>query len=218
MDKLFQFLIALKENNHKAWFDQNRKDYEAIKQDWEQTVTQIIGKIAEFEPALGELKAKSCLFRINRDVRFSKDKSPYKTNMGAFFSVGGKKSGLAGYYIHLEPQESFLAGGLWMPEAPKLKSIRQEIDYHLADFKAIVENKDFISTFGKLENESANHIPKGYEKDNPAAEYLKLKSFVGIKKLHLDELNSPAFPTLVAETFQKIKPLNDFLNKPFIEM
>lgn len=129
------FLKSLKKNNSKEWFDKNRKAYETAKGDFAGFVQEVINQFSKKEPAVSGMLAKNCMFRINRDVRFSKDKSPYKTNMGAYINPGGKKSILGGYYFHCEPGQAFMGGGLWMPMPPELSKIRQEIDYNFADFK-----------------------------------------------------------------------------------
>lgn len=215
--RAFNFLSDLKDNNNKPWFDANRKTYEAVKADWEAAVGSIIEAIAGFDPEIGELKPKDCTFRINRDVRFAKDKSPYKTNIGSYFAKGGKKSIYAGYYVHIDPSECFLAGGLWMPEPPRLQAVRQEIDYHFDEFQAIVESPSFVKTFGELENNKLSGAPKGYEKDNPAIEYLKQKSYIAIKNLQPEELATGGYLKIIAATFREMKPMNDFLNKALAE-
>ena len=127
------FLKGLKKNNNKPWFDANRKKYEASKADFISFVDNTISAITKFDPAVSSLKAKDCIFRINRDIRFSKDKSPYKSNMGAYINPGGKKINTPGYYFHCEPGQSFAAGGLYIPEPGVLAKIRQEIDYSFAE-------------------------------------------------------------------------------------
>ena len=211
-----KFLKDLKKNNNKPWFDANRKQYETAKEDFEGFVQKIIDKHTKKDASLKELKAKNCLFRINRDVRFSKDKSPYKTNFGAHINGGGKKSILAGYYFHLEPGESFVGGGLWMPMPPELKKIRQEIDYNFKEFKKIIDSKKFKSVYGDLSRSSEYslvNVPQGFEKDNPAAEDLKLKSYVGMKKIKEADLTSKELEKQVAEAFEALQPLVEFINR-----
>jgi uncharacterized protein (TIGR02453 family) len=210
--KTYSFLSTLKENNYKVWFDENRKWYEEVKSEWYATVSELIKAVAEFEPEMGSLEAKNCVFRINRDVRFSKDKSPYKTNMGAYFSKGGKKSKYSGYYIHIDPVETFLAAGIWQPEPTELQAIRQEIDYHFTDFNTIIEDKLFVKEWGKLEGEKLVSVPKGYEKENPAAEYLKHKSFIVTHKLTMSDFEQKDLVKFVSKTFKSAKPFNEFLN------
>lgn len=188
-----QFLKALKKNNSKEWFDKNRKSYDAAKADFALFVQEVISQFSKKEPSISGLLAKNCMFRINRDVRFSKDKSPYKTNMGAYINSGGKKSILGGYYFHCEPGQAFMGGGLWMPMPPELGKIRQEIDYNYADFKKILNHKKFKTVYGDL-SRSAEYtlvrLPKGYAADNPAGEYLKLKSFVALTTINDTDLTS----------------------------
>ena len=145
-----QFLKDLKKNNNKDWFDANRARYEQAKAEYLVFVEQVLDKMKIINPSLQEIQPKQCLFRINRDVRFSKNKEPYKTNFGASFSKGGKKVQCAGYYFHLEPGGSFIGGGFWMPMAPELKKIRMEIDYNLDEFNAIISNKTFKKLFTSL--------------------------------------------------------------------
>ena len=130
-----KFLKALKKNNNKPWFDAHRKEYEQAKGDFTFFIQSVIDKHSKSDPTINSISAKDCMFRINRDIRFSKDKSPYKTNMGAYINRGGKKSLFGGYYFHCEPGQSFVGGGLWMPMPPELNKVRQEIDYNYAAFK-----------------------------------------------------------------------------------
>src|SRR4029078_833326 len=170
------FLKSLKKNNKKEWFDKNRKAYESARADFEGFIQSAIDQHSKNDTDLKELEARKCIFRINRDIRFSKDKSPYKTNFGASMDKGGRKSGFAGYYFQLEPGKSFLAGGLWMPEPEKLKKVRQEIDYCFDEFDEIISSRKFKSWFGELyegEDIKLSRVPQGFEKDNPASEFLK---------------------------------------------
>jgi uncharacterized protein (TIGR02453 family) len=146
----FDFLTKLKKNNNKEWFDKNRPEYEIAKNNFKEFISELILSIAKFDSSVKMLEPKNCIFRINRDIRFSNDKTPYKINMGASIGPGGKKSYDAGYYIHIQPGGSFLAGGVWQPPAPQLNAIRQEIDYNAAEFKKLVSNKDFKKYFGSL--------------------------------------------------------------------
>lgn len=210
------FLSELKLNNHKEWFEKNRKRYESAKTDYLQFVDAVLAGVVKNDPSISTLEAKNCVFRINRDVRFSKDKSPYKTNMGAGFGKGGKKMFLAGYYIHCEPGASFIAGGMWMPPAPELKKIRQEIDYCLEEFDGIIKAKLFIDTLGSLERSSdmvLSRPPKGYEEGNPAIEYLKLKSYIASTPITDAELTSKELVPKIVAACAALQPLIYFINK-----
>lgn len=210
-----KFLKDLKKNNNKPWFDAHRKEYDAAKNDFGQFIQAVIDKHGKADDTISHLKAKDCLFRINRDVRFSKDKSPYKTNMGAYINRGGKKSLFGGYYFHCEPGQSFVGGGLWMPMPPELSKVRQEIDYNLAEFRKIIGSKKFKSVYGDLSHDAEytlSRVPKGYEADNPAAEYLKLKSFVAMTKVSDVELASKDLVKKITSSFEALQPMLAFVN------
>jgi uncharacterized protein (TIGR02453 family) len=210
------FLKSLKKNNNREWFEKNRSKYEAAKLDFEQFVEEVLVKLRISDPTVSGLKAKDCMFRINRDVRFSKNKAPYKTNMAMYISKGGKKSNNAGYYLHCEPGSSFIAGGIWMPMPPDLKKIRQEIDYSFDELIKITTNKKFKQAFGDLEKTAETSLtrpPKGYEEDNAAIEYLKLKSFIATSPVADDVFTSKDLVKKVVSQFEIIKPLVEFLNR-----
>ncbi len=211
------FLKSLSKNNNKPWFDAHRNEYLDAKSDFENFVSILIKKTSQFDSDIKDLQIKDCVFRINRDIRFSKNKTPYKNNMGASFDKGGKKSIYAGYYFHAEPGgKSFAGGGIWMPMAPELKKIRQEIDYNLDEFKNIVEAKSFVSEYKKLENSAdlkLSNLPRGYDKENPAGEYLKFKSLVAIKYLSDDDITSNKLTGKVVKAFKTLMPLVKFINK-----
>jgi uncharacterized protein (TIGR02453 family) len=210
-----KFIQKLSRNNNKPWFDAHKEEYQTAKDDFESVVVPLMDKLCELEPAIRDQRAKDCIYRIFRDVRFSKDKTPYKEHFGAYFSRGGRKYPGAGYYLHIEPRgKSFIGGGLWMPEAPLLKAVRQEIDYNFDEFKSIVDAKDFKKQFGKLNGETLKTLPKGYDAENPAIEYLKMKSFTAGHGLEDKELTSKSFTANVIKVFKTLKPLVDFLNRP----
>ena len=209
-----QFLKALKKNNNKDWFDKNRKIYEQAKADYLNFVTILLNEIQGFDTSLMELQPKQCIFRLNRDVRFSKNKDPYKINFGASFSKGAKKIQTAGYYFHLEPGENFVGGGLWMPMAPDLNKVRQEIDYCFKEFSSILKKPAFKSTYGDMDNSmKLVRPPKGFDIDNPALEYLKLKSFVVTRSIKDTELTDKQLVKNVVKDFKTIAPLVHFLNR-----
>ena len=209
-----KFLKALEKNNSKEWFDQNRKAYEQAKANYIDFVGEVLGRMKKIDVNLASLEPKQCVFRINRDVRFSKNKAPYKTNMGASFSKGGKKVQCAGYYFHLEPGASFIGGGFWMPMAPELNKIRQEIDYGFEEFNTIINKKKFKTSFGSLsESEKLTRPPKGFDAENPAIELLKLKSFIVMSEVKDAELTGKELANKVVDHFETMMPLVDFLNK-----
>lgn len=212
-----RFLKELKKNNNKPWFDNHREKYISAKNDFENFVENLLNSISSFDDDIKELPAKKCTFRINRDIRFSKDKTPYKTNMGASINKGGKKSIFAGYYFHLEPGgKSFAGGGLWMPSVPELKKLRQEIDYCFPEFEKIITNSGFKKQYAGIEMNEAQmlvNVPKGYDKENPAAQFLKLKSFVATKVVPDALLTTRALAKEVASAFKALMPLIKFMNR-----
>ncbi|OSZ82145.1 TIGR02453 family protein [Chitinophagaceae bacterium IBVUCB1] len=209
-----EFLKKLEKNNNKEWFDKNRHLYEAAKADFETFVTSIHTELTKLEPRLAEHKAKDAIFRIFRDVRFAKDKTPYKANFGAYFCRAGKKAPDAGFYMHLQPNgKSFLAGGMWMPEAPVLKKVRQELDYNFDEFKGIINKASFKKLFKKWEGEKLKTLPQGYTADNPAIEFLKMKSVIVSVPVDDADYTSKTAVAKMVKTFTEMKPLIDFLNR-----
>lgn len=210
----FDFLKQLKKNNNKAWFDAHRAQYEAAKENIIEIASYAVTTLGKLDSRYAELEPKKCLFRIHRDVRFSKNKDLYKTNIGAAFSIGGKKDSGGGFYIHIEPGASFIGGGIWQPAPEHLKKIRQELDYHQNDFLAIVEGKKFKSVFGKLDAEgSLARPPKGYDPEHPLVEYLKLKNYIAGKPISDEIMMSKGLRKEITTCFETMNPLIDFIEK-----
>ena len=210
-----QFLKKLEKNNSKPWFDANRHLYESAKADFLSLTAAVLKETAKFDASIAHLQPKECVFRINRDVRFSKNKAPYKTNMGMSIARGGKKGIFAGYYFHLEPGKSFVGGGLYMPIPDDLKKLRQEIDYNFADFQKIVQHKNFRAAFGDLDFDpelSLSRAPKGYEEDNPAIKYIKLKSFIATHTIADSALTDKTLVKTITQSFKALHPLLNFIN------
>lgn len=216
-----QFLKALKKNNTREWFEKNRKAYESAKADFSKLIEEVIAGFGKKDPGIATLTAKDCLFRINRDIRFSKNKAPYKTNMGASIIPGGKKANLAGYYIHLEPGgKSFVGGGRYMADPDVVKKIRQEIDYSWVAFRKIIQHKKFVALYGDLEKGEGMTLirePKGYEKENPAIDYIKLKSWIATVPLRDIELGDKNLAKKIVTAFETLQPLISFLNHAIVE-
>lgn len=211
-----RFLSQLKKNNNKSWFDSHRAQYEAARIDFSNFIQLLIDALQKSDTTVTGMMSKDCLFRINRDIRFSKDKTPYKFHFGASIKRGGRKSPFAGYYFHLEPGNSFIGGGMWMPEAPALKNMRQEIDYNWSEFQSILKNKNFKKTYSDLykgDDQKLSTVPKGYEKDNPAIEYLKLKSFIAETKIDDADLVKSSLHKKTLAAFETLQPLLLFINR-----
>lgn len=208
------FLKKLDKNNNKAWFDKNRTQYEAAKKDILAFTQSLLQEMVAFEPSLQGMAAKDCVFRIFRDVRFSKNKAPYKNNLGCYIAPGGKKSTKAGYYMHIQPNgQSFLAGGMYLPENNLLKLIRQEIDYNTEEFKKIIESKSFKKTFGTIQGEQLKNPPKGYDKDHPEIALLKFKSYTAWHKISDEDVIDKKFLKTCVAVFKELYPFNQFLNR-----
>lgn len=210
---VYRFLEALKENNNREWFAENKAWYERSRADFEVLVTQLIHAIASFDPEIGHLEAKKCIFRIYRDTRFSPDKTPYKTHFGAVFTPPalGKSSG---YYLHLDPTGCFISCGHYMLPPDQLKVMRKGIYDDFETFQSILNEKQFKKTIGDLyrDEDVLQRVPNGFEKDHPAAEYMKLKHFYVWKEFSEKELFSEGFIDYAAGIYKMMKPLNDFLN------
>jgi len=214
--KIIEFLEELKQNNSKEWFDINRKRYEQIKENYIEFVRNLILEISTFDSEISYLLPKDCIFRINRDIRFSNDKAPYKTYFGAYIVKGGKKSGNSGYYLHLEPDNYFIAGGIYNPTPEALKNIREEIYYNPEKFLEIINKPDYKKTYGDIWGEKLKKAPKGFDADFEYIEYLKFKSFVSYKQLEFDEIISENFLNTLTNYFKITYNFNKYLNNIII--
>ncbi|GAB3532322.1 DUF2461 domain-containing protein [Pontibacter brevis] len=210
-----EFLAELAEHNTREWFAEHKSRYDASRKNYISFLDDLLQEMQQFEPAARGQRGKDLVFRIYRDIRFSKDKRPFKDHFGAYVAEGGRKSTLPGYYLHLAGNNnSFVAGGLWMPPSDQLKAVRQEIDYNLDAFKEIVEAADFKKRFGDLQGEQLKTTPKGYDKENPAIHYLRHKSWNAVMPLADETVLQDNFVQVVLDAFQALKPFNDFLMQP----
>jgi len=214
--KTLDFLKKLHKNNNREWFTENKHLYTESQQNVIAFLEDLLKKMSEFDEELAKIDAKKSLFRIYRDTRFSKDKIPYKTNFGASLGMG-KGSQKGGYYLHLEPGKSFIAGGIYMPEPAVLKELRKEISLYGNEFLAILNNKEFKKHFPELDqDDKLKKIPQGFEKEDPMAEFLKLKNFIVVYYLKDEEILNKDAAKNLTKIFKLMKPLNDFLNAPFL--
>jgi uncharacterized protein (TIGR02453 family) len=209
------FLRALQKHNNKAWFDAHRAKYEAAKQGVEEFVEAFIDEFRPIED-FEDLTPKDCLFRINRDVRFSKDKSPYKINFGASIALGGRHSRRMPYYVHLQPaNESMLAGGLYMPTPEQIGKVRAAIASDSAPLRKILRSRAFVKHFGELSEETEGRLktaPKGYSRDHPDIDLLQFKQWAMAHPLTDEEVLAPDLLPRTVEVFKALKPLLDWLN------
>ena len=212
----FEFLRDLTENNNREWFAENRKRYDASKKELEKLVGVLIKGVNEFEP-LPNTEVKDCIFRINRDIRFSKDKSPYKQWFSAAIGPGGRHSGRIDFYLHIQAGESFFGAGMWNPTPKHLAKFRQEIDFNPEALKSIIEAPEFRAYFPEIWGERLQRMPKGYPENHPDIELLKRKQLFFMHKYSDAEVSSPNFAAEVIKGCRLIKPYCDFLNYLFFE-
>ncbi|MFZ1705898.1 MAG: DUF2461 domain-containing protein [Saprospiraceae bacterium] len=213
---IFQFLGELKENNNKPWFDANKASYEVMKKNYNLLASQILEKMKEHDKTLNGLEAKHCVFRIFKDVRFSKDKTPYKTGLGIILTPYGKKMNLAGYYVHLEDGQSFVGGGLYMPPNDLVKKVRSEIQHFPEDLEKILKDKNFIKTYNDIEknpNIMLAKVPKELSPDHPLADYVRLKSFTTGTAYTNEMVFTSHFVDNVIRDFVTLKPLIHYINR-----
>ena len=214
-DLILKFLKKLAKNNNRDWFEKNKPSFLEAKEEFELLVKDLLEDMIAFDNSLGGLDHKKLIFRIYRDVRFSKDKRPYKNNFGAAISSVGKGLGMPGYYFQLQPgNHSFVAVGLFQPEPDKLAKVRQEIDYNGAQLEKIFKEKKFKSNFKAFWDEDAlKTMPKGYPKDHPHSAWLKLKSFIVVHEFSDKEVTDKKILKTVVNVLKSGKPLNDFLKE-----
>ncbi len=214
MDRIvMDFLEDLQLNNNRDWFNANKDRYEEAKATMEKFVDKLIPGLLRIDPSIGTLTAKQTMFRIYRDVRFSKDKSPYKLHFGAFMAQGGRKSDKAGYYLHVGVDDCFIGGGSHSPSGEQLKKIRSEIYYNVDEFKAIINNKKFAQTFRIFEDDKLKRPPQGFPADFPDVELLKYKHYTVFQPMDKNRVINDDFDKHVLKVFETMKPFITFLNR-----
>jgi len=214
MDKnILEFLSDLSKNNNREWFAENKNRYEEARAAFLTLVDNLINSLSIKQPLFSQLKSKDVVFRIYKDVRFSKDKLPYKTQFGAYLAPGGRKSPLGGYYLHVEPGNSFLAGGVYCPDSENLKAIRSEIYFNLAEFEKIIAQPTFKKLFGEIKGSKLTRPPKDFPKDFEGIEYLKFKDFTLIHPVSDEDVLDADFHNRALEVFGAMDTFNSFLNR-----
>src|ERR1700749_2463625 len=209
----FDFLKNLAENNNRDWFMANKEAYDKARENVIDFTGELLKLMHIVDPNIAEdLDPKKCVMRIYRDIRFSKNKTPYKNNFGISIPTRGVKLGGAEYYLQIQPGKSFIAGGYWMPEGDHLKAIRQEIDYNGGELKKIIDEPEFVKIFGDFrKQEQLKTLPQGYTAENEHIDLLKLKSFIAIHYLTDAEVCSPKGLQTIVLLCNKIHPINIFL-------
>lgn len=211
-----QFLKDLNDNNDRIWFEENRSRYEEAHADFMNLYEQLVYEVVKFDRGVAEdREGAKKVFRIYRDVRFSKDKSPYKKHLAGAIVPGGMKSGRAGYYVHIQPGgRSGAAGGMHDLDSKMLLKVRKAISERFEEFIRIIENNEFLKEYGEVNKENIlKRVPAGFDPADPAADYLKLKSFTVWKSFSDEEILSSSFVQKTASAFKTLKMLNGFLNK-----
>lgn len=212
LQPILTFLDELSQHNQKAWFDMNRAAYQEARDTFEGLVDTLIDELRASDQ-LQDLSAKECVARIHRDIRFSKDKSPYNTNFSAMIAPGGRKSTQQGYYISIGPQaRSLVAGGLYMPSPEQIGRFRQAVDQNAVGLKRITANEDFVKQFGQIEGEKLKTAPKGYDRAHPEIELLQLKQVIVMHHFSDDEVLAGDFPQQAVTACRAMKPFLDYLN------
>jgi len=210
---ILDFLKELCVNNNKAWFDSNRDTYKLAKTEFEKLTDDLIQSVSVFDSSIKDLEAKKCVFRIFRDARFAKNKPPYKTNFGAFLVPGGKKCAKAGYYLHLEPDASFIAGGIYMPPSPELRKIREHIFENANEYISITTDPAFVATFGQVEGDKLKTVPKGFPKDFEHIDLLRYKSYIVSTPVSDSDVYSGEIVGKAQNIFKRMFEFNFFLNQ-----
>ena len=214
ISEIMAFLRQLAINNDRIWFKARKEQFDILRRAWEQDMERLIGLVADFDPQARGLAVKDSVYRIYRDIRFSHDKSPYKTYFSGVIGRGGRHTVQSCYYVHFGVDKMMLCGGIWWPEKPILEQLRGLIDAEPEEFLAIINHPDFTSRYEWM-SRSLKTMPKGYPADHPLAKYLKMKEYLLVKDIDEDYCDCDDWVERVASDLQPLKPLNDFLNYVF---
>ncbi|MFA5834989.1 MAG: DUF2461 domain-containing protein [Bacteroidota bacterium] len=209
------FLKKLKKNNNRDWFNAHKNDYEEqIKFPMQSFIASLQPLFADFASQF-DVHPKRSMFRIYRDTRFSKDKTPYKTHMAAHFVLRGKPKGFegSGYYLHIAPGEVFIGGGIYLPDNDQLKKIRKYLAEHSKEFLAIINKPSFKKMFPAITGQKLSRPPKGYDPNHPMIEWLKMKQFFTGLEMKEEICHKKDFVKLIAKHCKELMPLVDFMNK-----
>ncbi len=212
IQRIYRFLIELQENNNREWFEQNREEYDTVKSIFDQLVQATINRIAIFDSSVMHLKPKYCTFRIHRDIRFSNDKTPYKTHLGAYINPFGRKSPMFGYYIHLSPNNSFIGGGSIGLPTKLLNKIRDNIYHRIHEYIGIVEDPTFKKYYPVVGEDFLKTAPKGYSKDYEYIDYLRCKEYICSYRVDDSFFTSSDYLDKVGEPLEQLKHLAEFIN------
>ena len=211
--KVIAFLGKLQDNNNRDWFKEHKDEYDSLRQPWEQDMERLIELVSEFDDGCRGLLVKNSVYRIYRDVRFSKDKSPYKNYFSGVIGQGGRHTKVSCNYVHFQPNKIMIGGGIWWPEKPVLDQLRSLIDAEGEEFLKITQ--PLLSQGYECECDTLKKMPKAYDASNPMAQYLKMKEYILIKHASLDYFDCDDWVEKVAHDLKQLQPMHDFLNYVF---
>ncbi len=218
INMILNFLRELRKNNNRVYFNENKDAYLAAKKAFEEIVGGLINEVLVFDSGVKYLAPQDCIFRIYRDVRFSPNKQPYKTHFGAYIAPrGGRKSVLGGYYIHLEPDNCLLGGGIYCTDSPMLKRLRQGIFDSYGELMSIVNAPDFKKKLKVVSSDSLKKVPNGFPKDFEGAEWLKYKNYQLWHPMTDDEMAGRQAQERIVDVFRAMKPFNEYFNSILTE-
>lgn len=213
MKSILTFLKALKKNNRREWFEKHRDEFDAARLKFEHLVFDLTEAVRQFDRAIGQPEPRDCIFRIYRDVRFSKDKSPYKCHFGAVVGAKGRKTTGPLYYVHLEPGDCFAGGGVYQPDAPYLQTLRRYVVAHGNECRSILQKPSFAKMFDGLWDQRLQRPPKGFDPDDPHIELAKYKSYIVSHRFTEAEVTGRPFLKRLTDAFRELRQFNQFLRK-----
>lgn len=214
--KIFDFLKNLEENNNREWFNEHKSEFTQLRKAWIEDLGKLLAEMSIYEPSLINVEPKQCAYRIYRDTRFSANKLPYKNHFGALLGIGGTKCNCASYYLHIQPGQCGIYGGIWCPERDTLNALRHAIDDNYDEFTEIIEAPDFKSRYTII-GDTLKKLPQGFSPDTPAVKFVKMKEYLVEMRIPDSHFKSPDWIKYVADNFSYMKPLNDFLNYTITE-
>lgn len=212
ISEILDFLKRLAAHNNREWFQEHKTEYLQVQAAFEELLSVVIARISLFDESVAHVLPRDCMYRIYRDVRFSADKSPYKTHIGGYINAKGKKSDHCGYYLHLEPENCMIAGGSWCMPADMLRAVRQSVCDNIEHYRSIVEDPAFRRYFPVVGEQFLKTVPKGFPKDFPYPQYIRCKDYIVSCHLPDDFLNSPDFLDRMDDIFRQLKRFADFTN------
>ncbi|MBQ4366737.1 MAG: DUF2461 domain-containing protein [Muribaculaceae bacterium] len=212
--EVIAFLQQLQVHNDRAWFKAHKDEYEAVRKPWEADMERLISLVSQFDGNVRGLDLKGCVYRIYRDIRFSHDKSPYKNYFSGVLGKGGRHTVMSGSYVHFQPDNIMLGGGVWWPQKPILDKLRALIDAEPDEFLKIVTAPEFTSRF-HWESDALKTMPKDYPREHPLSQYLKMKEYIVMMRPGLDYFDCDDWVERMAADLHHLQPLHDFLNYVF---